>query len=208
MTDIDRDAPLVTALPELWFVIHDAETGKVMEHGNAFGEEEYASEVGRRSSPSMRVPGKIDDVFSYEVDILTKELRLIPVTPYVPTEADVNRERDRRIGAGFAFSGKLYQSREKDIARINSQAALAAVVVDAFPEGDLRWSDPNKDFVFISADNSRVPMDAATMVALGRAASVWGSSVTLAARSIKDRMIKGEALDPADDDLWPSSSGE
>ncbi len=121
---------------------------------------------------------------------------------------DVDAERDRRISAGFEFAGVRYQSRlpspdragDWEVFSGKALEALIAIMGGAQP-GDLRWSDPAEDFAWIAADNSRVPMDAQTVIELAKAASAHRSRHTFAGSDLK-------ALDPipadyADDHNWP-----
>lgn len=125
-----------------------------------------------------------------------------PVVDDSPTAYDVDAERDRRIDAGMDFGAARFQTRAGDRENIAgaAQVALAAIVSGAQP-GDLRWSDPDKDFTWITADNSLVAMDAQAMLAFGKAAAARKQSLIFAARAIKDM----EAI-PADytaDTYWP-----
>lgn len=122
--------------------------------------------------------------------------------PQPPTDADVDAERDRRIDLGFAFNGTVFQSRPQDRENIMgaSTAALAAIVNGA-QQGDLRWANPDKDFLWIAADNSEHPMDAQTTFALGKATMAHKEAHIFAGRAVKDL-----AEIPADytaDNYWP-----
>lgn len=98
----------------------------------------------------------------------------------------VDAERDRRIAAGFVFAGTMYQSRTADWEVYSGKAleAFIAVMGGAAP-GYLRWSDPDSDFAWIAADNSRVPMDAQTVIELAKAASAHRTKLTFAGSDIK-----------------------
>src|SRR5690606_23397809 len=119
-----------------------------------------------------------------------------------PTAFAVDRERDRRIAAGFTFNGKLYQSRPEDRENIAgaSVAALAAMGNGALP-GDYRWHGGDSDFVRIAEDNSRTPMDTQTMSAFGQAAQAHKQAHIFAARALKD--ADPIPADFADDAYWP-----
>jgi len=128
------------------------------------------------------------------------ELHINPVRQ--PTAADVDVERDRRMTAGFEFQGTLFQSRPSDHENIIGAAQLAfmAVAGGAKP-GNLRWSDSNQDFTWIAADNSLVPMDAPTVVDLGKAVIARKQALIHAGRQLKDmETIPG---DYADGKWWP-----
>jgi len=131
-----------------------------------------------------------------------------PVKPIEPdpvyTNADVNRERDRRTHAGFTFNGKLYQFDPDSKARVTGAATLAKFAVVAGKQaGDLRWMNPNADFSWIAADNSLNTMDAPTASAFGDAAAVHEQRHIFAARALK-------AMDPIPADyatnnaFWPA----
>ena len=123
-----------------------------------------------------------------------------PKPPVTPT--DVDRERDRRIEAGFEFEGVLYQAREQDRENISgaATAALAAIVNGAKP-GDYRWHGGDSDFVWIAADNTEHKMDAQTAFAFGQAAMQYKTRYIFAARALKDRDPIPD--DFADDKYWP-----
>lgn len=124
------------------------------------------------------------------------------------TTIDIDSERDRRISAGFEFEGVLFQSRLPDGERSGdwevfsgkALEALIAVMGGAQP-GDLRWADADEDFAWIAADNSRVPMDAQTVIELGKAASAHRSRHTFAGSDLKARIPI--PADYADDKWWP-----
>jgi hypothetical protein len=120
----------------------------------------------------------------------------------------IDLERDRRISAGFDFNGTKYQSRLPDASRSGdwevfsgkALEALIAVIGGAQP-GDLRWSDPAEDFAWIAADNSRVAMDAQTVIALGKAASAHRSAHTFAGSDLK--AMQPIPTDYTDNKWWP-----
>jgi hypothetical protein len=115
----------------------------------------------------------------------------------------VDIERARRVSAGFTFNGQCIQSGEHDRENILDKAmqAFMAKVGGAAP-GDLRWADPDTDFVWIAADNTRIPMDAQTMMDLGKAMTGYKESLIFAARRLKDRNVI--PADYADDQYWPA----
>ncbi|WP_431482120.1 hypothetical protein [Pseudomonas gorinensis] len=120
-----------------------------------------------------------------------------------PTREQVDAERDRRIDAGVTFDGVLYQSTTTDRENIAGAAQMAfmAVVAGVQP-GDLRWSNPDKDFAWICAENTLVPMDAQTVVELGRAAALRKSELIYASRALKDLPEIPENF--TDDAWWPT----
>jgi hypothetical protein len=131
-----------------------------------------------------------------------------PRTLQIVTGSMVDAERDRRISAGFEFNGITFQSRLPSAGRagdweVFSGKALEALiaVIGGAQLGDLRWSDPAEDFAWIAADNSRVAMDAQTVIALGKAASAHRSSHTFAGSDLK--AMNPIPADYTDDQWWP-----
>ena len=122
--------------------------------------------------------------------------------------AQVDAERDRRISAGFEFAGVRYQSRlpqdgkagDWEVFSGKALEALMAVLNGSQP-GDLRWSDPAEDFAWIAADNSRVPMDAQTVIELAKAASAHRGRHTFAGSDLKQ--MTPIPADYTDDQWWP-----
>lgn len=105
----------------------------------------------------------------------------------LPTKDDVNKERDRRISAGFLFEGNEFQSRPEDrenVAGATTWASLA--IMGGAQPGDYLWHGGKEDFVWIAADNSLVKMDAQTVIAFGKALGAWKSAHIFAARLLKD----------------------
>ena len=114
----------------------------------------------------------------------------------------IDTERDRRIDAGITFQGIKFQSRGTDRENIAGAAQLGFMAVVAGKQaGDLRWSAPDQDFTWIASDNSLVPMDAPTVVALGKAAAERKQALIFAARQLKD--MEQIPADYADDKWWP-----
>ena len=119
------------------------------------------------------------------------------------TSDQIDRERDRRIAAGFTFGGKLFQAREQDLRNINGAATGAALaMMQGAQAGNPRWQGGDTDFGWIAADNAIVPMDVVTMVNFGRAAMTHVERLTMVGRSLKDRLAAGETLDISSDALW------
>jgi len=120
----------------------------------------------------------------------------------------IDAERDRRISAGLEFAGVRYQSRlpspdragDWEVFSGKALEALIAIMGGAQP-GDLRWSDPAEDFAWIAADNSRVPMDAQTVIELAKAASAHRSRHTFAGSDLKE--LNPIPADYAADHNWP-----
>lgn len=117
------------------------------------------------------------------------------------TPAMVDVERDRRIAAGFDFEGVNYQSRTADWEVYSGKALEAFIAISSGAQpGDLRWSDPDSDFAWIATDNSRVPMDAQTVIELAKAASAHRTRLTFACSDIKS--LDPIPADYADDKWW------
>lgn len=119
--------------------------------------------------------------------------------------ARIDKERDRRIDGGFEWSGLRFQSRPSD--RENflgaAQLALAAISQGAQPD-DYRWANPDADFEWIVADNSKITLDAHQMMALFVAGVSFKQALTFYARELKDAVI--EADDPTAVNIltgWP-----
>lgn len=121
-----------------------------------------------------------------------------------PTPAMVDAERDRRLQT-LAFGGHVYdfcdsKESDKNIAGA-STLALAAIVKGAQPN-DLRWANPDRDFVWIAHDNTLVSMDAQTTLAFGMHAAEWKAAHIYAARSLKD--MSQIPADFSNNSRWPS----
>ncbi|HJE67913.1 hypothetical protein, partial [Pseudomonas oryzihabitans] len=118
----------------------------------------------------------------------------------------IDSERDRRIASGFTFDGQAYQTesasdRENILGALGT--SLAAITVDEAHPGDLRWFDPDFDFFWIAADDTRVPMDAHTCLAFARAAVSRKSLLVIAGNSIKQ--MNPIPQDYMDDKYWPAA---
>lgn len=130
--------------------------------------------------------------------------------PAASLVTQVNAERDRRIEGGFELNGKTFQTRQSDrenIATMGVQAQLA--VLGGAAPGDLRWADAANDFVWITADNSTVALDAQGMVELFQRGVSFKIALTFTARAKKDWLLDAARTeqdladyDPAAD--WPS----
>lgn len=131
--------------------------------------------------------------------------------PTTLTPADIDRERNRRIDAGFVFEGVHYQSRPEDRENIAGAKAAATDAVTLFgaEAGDYGWQrllDPGapEEFRWIAADNTSHLMDAQTAMRFGYAALGHKQAHIFAARELKD-------MDPIPSDYatnptyWPQS---
>lgn len=119
-------------------------------------------------------------------------------------EAQINSERDRRLAQPFPFAGKMIDADATTLQRISGMASLAGLSIILFgvQPSDLRWTGEDGDFVWITADNSLLPLDAFQMLELGKAAAMHVKSIIFAAKTLKDM-----AEFPADftnDSYWTS----
>ncbi|QFT70684.1 hypothetical protein FIU93_28125 [Labrenzia sp. THAF35] len=131
---------------------------------------------------------------------------LKPALKPVPgvTNDQINAARDRRIDAGITFNGVLFQTRPEDRENIQGaySRAQSAILIDGAQPGDFTWHGGLGDFEWIAANDSRVKMDAQTMMAFGEAVLDHKSAHIFAANAIK-------AMDPVPSDfdeiaaLWP-----
>ncbi|CDZ50423.1 DUF4376 domain-containing protein [Neorhizobium galegae] len=109
-----------------------------------------------------------------------------------PSSGDVDAERNRRISAGFTFEGVLYQSdgeARENIMGAHKAASDAMMLFGAQP-GNLAWRqllDPAAPEVFewIASDNSRIAMDAPTVLRFGYAALAHKAGHIFAASDLK-----------------------
>lgn len=120
--------------------------------------------------------------------------------------AAVNAERDRRIRTPFSFAGYQFDYDDASQKRITGAAALAgfALTLGGKLPGDLLWHGKDEPFVWISADNDLVEMDAPMTFAFGQAAAAWESEHIFAARALKDEI---DAADEGDLDEIDITSG-
>lgn len=153
---------------------------------------------------------------SWPVDELTA-MGLEWVEPETPEEpepeppsvdeltAAVDAERDRRIDGGFTFAGHRFQSRPSDRENVMGAAQLAlAAMSQGAGAGNLRWADPDQDFVWITAENDLFPMDAPTTVGLFQAGVAFKSRLTFYARGLKDALLAAEDPSLVDrENGWP-----
>lgn len=121
------------------------------------------------------------------------------------TTDSVNVERDRRLAEGFLFRGMRFLvigEAKTDITAMAVSATLAKA--DGFEAEEFRWQNPDRDFAWIAIDNSRLLLDAPSMVEFAKEAGRFSESHVMAARNIKDRILNGEHIsDITLDELWP-----
>lgn len=122
--------------------------------------------------------------------------------PDAPTRAQINAERDRRAENGFIFNGVKFQSRLQDQKRITGAGILASIAISQGSQpGDLYWHGEEEPFVWISAENVLVPMDAYTVIQFGKTAAEWESKHVFAAHALKN--LTPIPKDYQDDKYWP-----
>jgi len=120
----------------------------------------------------------------------------------LPTSADLNAERDRRIAAGFVYGGNLFDFNDRAKANISGAAQLAFIaIVAGVQPGDLFWNGGLSPFTWIAADNSLVTMDAQTVIQFGRTAAEHEQAHIFAARALKD--MEPIPVDYTEDRYWP-----
>lgn len=148
-----------------------------------------------RLVPDNKIVLGIDaDAGDIQAGMLFVDGALIDAPPPIPT-THVDRERDRRIDAGFVFDGVLYQSDESSRENIGGAKSVAsdAIALGALA-GDFGWQrlldpDATETFQWIATDNSLHSMDAQTVVRFGYAAMAHKQDMIFKARSLK-------AMDP------------
>jgi len=103
------------------------------------------------------------------------------------TRDDVNAERDRRNYLDFTFNGIVYQADQRSQDRLNRArtSALAALMAGAVA-GNYRWHGEDTDFFWISKDNTKVYMDAQTVVAFGNSMVAREGLLIAAADALKN----------------------
>lgn len=114
----------------------------------------------------------------------------------------VDSERDRRLYAGVLFEANMYDSDALSRQNVSDAGRLAFMsVMGGSLAGDLRWATADQDFAWITAANTKVLMDAPTMVNLSRAMVASKNNLTMAARSLKD--MPTIPADYTNDKWWP-----
>jgi hypothetical protein len=128
--------------------------------------------------------------------------------PVPPSTKLIDAERDKRIADGFYFDSVLYQARPDDRENIAGavQAASNAVALGA-EQGDFSWqrvllpTAPDM-FEWIAADNTRVAMDAQTVILFGYTAMMHKQAHIAAGRALKDMTPIPDTFN--DDMYWPA----
>ncbi|WP_065324373.1 DUF4376 domain-containing protein [Tritonibacter mobilis] len=120
----------------------------------------------------------------------------------IVTKQMVDEERDRRIAAGFIFSGKLIDFDAVSKENITGAGAMAgtALAMGAVA-GDLYWHGGAEPFSWITADNTKLELDAASMFSMSQAAARHVTAHFMTGRALKDFTTIPASY--ADDDWWP-----
>lgn len=122
--------------------------------------------------------------------------------PGTATLAQINTERDRRLGLGFTYGGNPYDFDSVSKMRISGAGTLAGFAIGAGAPADYYlWHGGEEPFSWILQDNSAIQLDAPTMFAIAQYAAKWESRHVFAARALKDMVII--PLDFNDDAYWP-----
>lgn len=130
--------------------------------------------------------------FTWEDPATPEPPELLPLTVEEMC-AEVDMNRDARIEGGFMFAGHRFQSRPSDRENIMGAAQLAiAAMAQGATAGNLRWANPDQDFVWITADNDLFAMDAPTTLGLFQTGVAFKSRMTFYARALKDALLTAE----------------
>jgi len=131
-----------------------------------------------------------EDAIGMKLDRGSGELRTRP-----PTAQDVDREKARRIAAGFLFQAKRIQFDDKSKANIAGAVQLANMA----QAGDAEWP---ADFAWITADNSLLSLTAEAMTVMGKCAADFERQHIFAARALKNMSPIPD--DYASNSYWPA----
>lgn len=105
--------------------------------------------------------------------------------------AQVNAERDRRLASGAPYAGRRIEVTDKGRADMGGMAVTAV----AASAGALPWPESYAQG-WITSDNSRLPLPTpADGLALAAAVGDWYAATVQHARSLKDAVLGGEAVD-------------
>lgn len=163
-------------------------------------EERIARGVYEIAEPDPVPAGQQSVGFSIEDDdedlpVRVLQIEDIPLADLKATRVDaINAQRDALINGGFAFTvdGQVhsFQSRQSDRENIATMGMLAQLAVAGGAEADdYRWHGGDADFVWITADNDLVTLDAQEMAALFAAGVAFKSAKTFYARGLKDAVL-------------------
>jgi len=161
--------------------------------------------IGLYRVPPAEVP-EGQEIVSDSVEVIAgRPERVTSLAPVEITPEDVDAERDRRLGpdATFVFEGATFQFGPESRENIMGAANLAAIALtlDGKAPDDLYWHDGADPFVFLDAANTPVAMDAATVIAFGKAAAERKTAMIFAARALKE--MTPIPADYTADSWWP-----
>lgn len=159
----------------------------------------------RRDRDGLAIPAIAGNADYHDVQVWVSGGNVISAyaAPSVSSDA-VNAERDRRTRQ-FMFSGKAFDfcdGRGSDINIAGAGTLALAAIMAGAQANDLRWADPNEDFTWIAADNTKVMMDAQTCLNFAKAAADWKAKHIRKARLLKD--MNPIPADYASDSRWTS----
>lgn len=119
-----------------------------------------------------------------------------------PTPEEVTEERDRRMRGTFNYMGVSFDCDSSSLQRITGVATLAGfAIARGAVVGDLYWHGGDAPFIWISADNVPVEMDAQAAFRFGQVAAENETAHIFAARVLKDMEVI--PWDYTDDKWWP-----
>lgn len=192
------------------WVIYDNKVLLPLDGGEAYNVPSQWSDVDKQNRFGLFVV--LEDVVTEGMVEVSRQLidqdghpRLAKVLAPMTITADmVNQERDRRTYSGFSFQGKTY---DYDVAKskpnITGMGALAlAAIMGGAQTGNLHWHGASTPFVWIAQDNTNVPMDAQTVLAMGRTAAAREMQYIFAAQTIKQMVPV--PVDYQANSYWPS----
>jgi len=107
---------------------------------------------------------------------------------------ETNMQRNAALDGGMDFQSNNYQTRPQDRENIDraGQSASLAISQEGAQPGDTMWHHGTEPFFWIASDNSRIEMDAQTMVLFSQEAASYHSRITISARTVKDQINAGQ----------------
>lgn len=113
-----------------------------------------------------------------------------------PENTDVNAERDTRLLRVY-FNGVEFQTRTKDILRLNGAFSKALAVL----QGIGTWDE---DFVWIASDDTKISMSMVDVIEFGQAVAKNEEVHVMAGNALKT--MPNIPQDYTDDKWWPNES--
>lgn len=153
-----------------------------------------ASQIVVETAPIL-----VDKVWTRQwsvVDLLPEEAAAL-----APSESMITEERDRRINDGIDFMGHRFQTDNDSRENINGASTFAvAAIMGGAKAGDTRWNKGGEEFTWLTVDNTKVPMDAFTMLEFGKTVANYKANLIYKCRQIKD--MTPIPLDYQSDAYW------